>query len=124
MAEVVERFDGQEITIKQEDGNIVKLKISSVQQLPPLQNPEVVFSGNDLTSLSYIHEPAVLNYLYRRFVLEHEIYTNCGKRIIYNHAKKARKILYTTRFRIANDPRFDSMAGNQGFGTRKFVPGR
>ena len=37
-------------------------------QLPPLRNPEILIGLNDLTSLSYLHEPAVLHNLTVRFI--------------------------------------------------------
>lgn len=37
----------------------VDLKASNYQ-LPPLRNPEILVGANDLTSLSYLHEPAGL----------------------------------------------------------------
>lgn len=54
------------------------IKISSDEELPPLQNPDILLGENDLTSLSYLHEPAILYNLYYRFVQSHAIYTYCG----------------------------------------------
>ena len=31
---------------------------SDVKSLPPLRNPEILIGANDLTTLSYLHEPA------------------------------------------------------------------
>lgn len=36
------------------------VQIAADNQLPPLQNPEFQTSVNDLTNLSFLHEPAVL----------------------------------------------------------------
>nr|XP_039265605.1 unconventional myosin-Va-like isoform X2 [Styela clava] len=47
-------------------------------KLPPLCNPDVLIGENDLTSLSYLHEPAVLHNLQIRFVERNQIYTYCG----------------------------------------------
>ena len=41
-------------------------------------NPEILIGENDLTSLSYLHEPAVLHNLRIRFVDRNEMYTYCG----------------------------------------------
>lgn len=63
--------------IKSRDEQVIK--ISSDEELPPLQNPDILLGENDLTSLSYLHEPAILYNLYCRFVQSHAIYTYCGK---------------------------------------------
>uniref|UniRef100_A0A3P8VPC6 G protein subunit beta 5 n=1 Tax=Cynoglossus semilaevis TaxID=244447 RepID=A0A3P8VPC6_CYNSE len=47
-------------------------------QLPPLRNPDILVGENDLTALSYLHEPAVLHNLKVRFVESKIIYTYCG----------------------------------------------
>lgn len=46
--------------------------------LPPLRNPNILVGENDLTALSYLHEPAVLHNLKVRFVDSRLIYTYCG----------------------------------------------
>lgn len=46
--------------------------------MPPLRNPDVLIGANDLTSLSYLHEPAVLYNLRVRFLDQRSIYTWCG----------------------------------------------
>ncbi|XP_071752785.2 unconventional myosin-Vc [Centroberyx gerrardi] len=51
---------------------------SSNPQLPPLRNPDILVGENDLTALSYLHEPAVLHNLKVRFVESKIIYTYCG----------------------------------------------
>jgi myosin-5 len=58
------------------------IKISSDEELPPLQNPDILLGENDLTSLSYLHEPAILYNLYCRFVQSHAIYTYCGNNLL------------------------------------------
>jgi myosin-5 len=55
------------------------LEIKEVKDLPPLRNPEFLIGGNDLTSLSYLHEPAVLHSLKIRFMNYNAIYTYCGE---------------------------------------------
>ena len=34
------------------------IKLKSKEDLPHLKNPEILIGENDLTSLSYLHEPA------------------------------------------------------------------
>lgn len=46
--------------------------------LPPLRNPNILVGKNNLTSLSYLHEPAVLHNLKVRFIVSKLIYTYCG----------------------------------------------
>lgn len=50
----------------------------SKHKLPPLRNPDILVGENDLTALSYLHEPAVLHNLKVRFVESRIIYTYCG----------------------------------------------
>lgn len=47
--------------------------------LPPLRNPNILVGENDLTALSYLHEPAILHNLKVRFIDSKLIYTYCGK---------------------------------------------
>ena len=56
------------------------LPLKSSSDLPPLRNPDILVGENDLTSLSYLHEPAVLHNLQIRFVERNAIYTYCGKK--------------------------------------------
>lgn len=49
------------------------------EKLPPLRNPDILVGENDLTALSYLHEPAVLHNLKVRFVESKIIYTYCGR---------------------------------------------
>uniref|UniRef100_A0A672MCY4 Unconventional myosin-Va-like n=1 Tax=Sinocyclocheilus grahami TaxID=75366 RepID=A0A672MCY4_SINGR len=46
--------------------------------LPPLRNPDILVGENDLTALSYLHEPAVMHNLRVRFTDSKLIYTYCG----------------------------------------------
>ena len=41
---------------------------AGLSDLPPLRNPDILIGENDLTSLSYLHEPAVLYNLAVRFM--------------------------------------------------------
>uniref|UniRef100_A0A3P8XIR5 Myosin VAb n=1 Tax=Esox lucius TaxID=8010 RepID=A0A3P8XIR5_ESOLU len=62
-----------------EDGTDVEYKIDpQTKRLPPLRNPDILVGENDLTALSYLHEPAVLHNLKVRFVESKMIYTYCG----------------------------------------------
>ncbi|KYO21221.1 hypothetical protein Y1Q_0001487 [Alligator mississippiensis] len=47
------------------------------KELPPLRNPDILVGENDLTALSYLHEPAVLHNLKVRFIDSKLIYTYC-----------------------------------------------
>ncbi|XP_063674176.1 unconventional myosin-Va-like isoform X5 [Bolinopsis microptera] len=46
--------------------------------MPPLRNPDILTMENNLTTMSYLHEPAVLHSLYQRFTISNNIYTYCG----------------------------------------------
>lgn len=50
--------------------------------LPFLRNPDILVGENDLTALSYLHEPAVLHNLKVRFLESNHIYTYCGKFLV------------------------------------------
>ncbi|XP_058794767.1 unconventional myosin-Va [Phymastichus coffea] len=54
-----------------------QLDVRSDADLPPLRNPDILIGENNLTSLSFLHEPAVLYNLQVRFQ-RHCIYTYCG----------------------------------------------
>lgn len=43
------------IPICSQEGTIA---VKDADHLPPLRNPEILIGENDLTSLSYLHEPA------------------------------------------------------------------
>ena len=47
--------------------------------MPPLRNPDILTMENNLTTMSYLHEPAVLHSLYQRFTISNNIYTYCGE---------------------------------------------
>ena len=68
--------------ISQKDSNTEFMKNPGTQkgqsELPPLRNPDILIGENDLTSLSYLHEPAVLHNLAVRFIENQAIYTYCG----------------------------------------------
>ncbi|XP_051896383.1 unconventional myosin-Vc isoform X2 [Pristis pectinata] len=62
-----------------EDGTELEYPVDPVKLfLPPLRNPDILVGENDLTALSYLHEPAVLHNLKVRFVDSKLIYTYCG----------------------------------------------
>lgn len=53
--------------------------VASPSDLPPLGNPDILEGENDLTALSFLHEPAVLHNLRVRFLDYNNIYTYCGE---------------------------------------------
>ncbi|XP_056879260.1 unconventional myosin-Va isoform X6 [Takifugu flavidus] len=62
-----------------EDGTSLEhLLDPKTKNLPYLRNPDILVGENDLTALSYLHEPAVLHNLKVRFVDSKLIYTYCG----------------------------------------------
>ena len=61
----------------EDEGTQVAWKVEG-EQLPALRNPDILLGANDLTSLSYLHEPAVLHNLRIRFLDQRAIYTWCG----------------------------------------------
>ncbi|WKY09050.1 hypothetical protein Q1695_001862 [Nippostrongylus brasiliensis] len=71
-------FATRTVKIRLEDDEIVEYTISSPNQLPFLRNPSILVGKDDLTSLSYLHEPAVLHNLQVRFIEREAIYTYCG----------------------------------------------
>ncbi|KAM7314396.1 unconventional myosin-Va [Ixodes scapularis] len=77
-AEITKGFDGSSLEVEDENGEKQVLAINEPDKLPPLRNPEILIGGNDLTSLSYLHEPAVLHNLQVRFCNNNVIYTYCG----------------------------------------------
>uniref|UniRef100_A0AAQ4QY18 Myosin VAb n=1 Tax=Gasterosteus aculeatus aculeatus TaxID=481459 RepID=A0AAQ4QY18_GASAC len=67
------------LSVQLEDGTEVEHKIDPrTNNLPPLRNPNILVGENDLTALSYLHEPAVLHNLKVRFIDSKLIYTYCG----------------------------------------------
>ena len=77
---VSEAFDGARLVAVPDDDETasVEVKAKDIESLPPLRNPEILIGENDLTSLSYLHEPAVLHNLTVRFLQNEAIYTYCG----------------------------------------------
>ncbi|XP_069546606.1 unconventional myosin-Va isoform X2 [Brachyistius frenatus] len=62
-----------------EDGKTIEHKLDpKTKNLPYLRNPDILVGENDLTALSYLHEPAVLHNLKVRFMDSKLIYTYCG----------------------------------------------
>ncbi|XP_075287719.1 unconventional myosin-Vc isoform X2 [Opisthocomus hoazin] len=63
--------------VQLEDGTALNYPVDPAA-LPPLRNPDILVGENDLTALSYLHEPAVLHNLKVRFVESKLIYTYSG----------------------------------------------
>ncbi|KAL0108471.1 hypothetical protein PUN28_015189 [Cardiocondyla obscurior] len=79
-AVLLENYKQKQPTLKvrtEESKQIKVLEIKSDNDLPPLRNPDILIGENNLTSLSFLHEPAVLYNLQIRFQ-RHSIYTYCG----------------------------------------------
>ncbi|XP_052399957.1 unconventional myosin-Vc [Carassius gibelio] len=66
------------LELQLEDGTEFEYPLEGGEKLPPLRNPDILVGENDLTALSYLHEPAVLHNLKVRFVESKIIYTYCG----------------------------------------------
>ncbi|XP_075389346.1 unconventional myosin-Vb [Tenrec ecaudatus] len=67
------------LQLKLEDDTIQEYPIDVQNNLLPfLRNPDILVGENDLTALSYLHEPAVLHNLKVRFLESNHIYTYCG----------------------------------------------
>ncbi|KAM3599551.1 uncharacterized protein V6R79_007865 [Siganus canaliculatus] len=65
--------------LKLEDETPLEFPIGAKSNpLPFLRNPDILVGENDLTALSYLHEPAVLHNLKVRFLESNHIYTYCG----------------------------------------------
>uniref|UniRef100_A0A803SP71 Myosin VA n=1 Tax=Anolis carolinensis TaxID=28377 RepID=A0A803SP71_ANOCA len=65
--------------LRLEDGKDLEYSLDPKKKdLPPLRNPDILVGENDLTALSYLHEPAVLHNLKVRFIDSKLIYTYCG----------------------------------------------
>ncbi|XP_044537539.1 unconventional myosin-Vb [Gracilinanus agilis] len=80
-AEIVKDYkEGEKILqLKLEDETVQEYPVDlSSNQLPFLRNPDILVGENDLTALSYLHEPAVLHNLKVRFLESNHIYTYCG----------------------------------------------
>ncbi|NXX80200.1 MYO5C protein, partial [Urocolius indicus] len=63
--------------VQLEDGTELNYPVDPAA-LPPLRNPDILVGENDLTALSYLHDPAVLHNLKVRFVESKLIYTYSG----------------------------------------------
>uniref|UniRef100_A0A4W5PX44 Myosin VB n=1 Tax=Hucho hucho TaxID=62062 RepID=A0A4W5PX44_9TELE len=80
-AEIVKDYkEGEPILhLKLEDESPLEYRIGPKDNpLPFLRNPDILVGENDLTALSYLHEPAVLHNLKVRFLEPNHIYTYCG----------------------------------------------
>uniref|UniRef100_UPI003AB09A97 unconventional myosin-Va n=1 Tax=Centroberyx gerrardi TaxID=166262 RepID=UPI003AB09A97 len=66
------------VLLQLSDGRQVQFPVASPSDLPPLGNPDILEGENDLTALSFLHEPAVLHNLRVRFLDYSSIYTYCG----------------------------------------------
>jgi len=77
-AVVVKDYTEGVLHVEEEDGTTQEIKIKKDSDLPHLRNPGILIGENDLTSLSYLHEPAVLHNLRVRFEDRNNIYTYCG----------------------------------------------
>ncbi|XP_075714102.1 unconventional myosin-Va isoform X1 [Rhinoderma darwinii] len=65
--------------LRLEEGSDLEYRLDSkTKELPPLRNPDILVGENDLTALSYLHEPAILHNLKVRFIDSKLIYTYCG----------------------------------------------
>uniref|UniRef100_A0A8C8BBE7 Myosin motor domain-containing protein n=1 Tax=Otus sunia TaxID=257818 RepID=A0A8C8BBE7_9STRI len=65
--------------LKLEDETLYEYPIDlQGNELPFLHNLDILVGENDLTALSYLHEPTVLHNLKVRFLASNHIYTYCG----------------------------------------------
>ncbi|XP_060092162.1 unconventional myosin-Vb isoform X5 [Heteronotia binoei] len=80
-AEIIRDYKEGDRTLhlKLEDDTVLEYPINpQANELPFLRNPDILVGENDLTALSYLHEPAVLHNLKVRFLESNHIYTYCG----------------------------------------------
>ncbi|XP_054612287.1 unconventional myosin-Vb isoform X2 [Dunckerocampus dactyliophorus] len=80
-AEIIRDYQQGEsvLHLRQEDGTLLQYPVGPKSNpLPFLRNPDILVGENDLTALSYLHEPAVLHNLRVRFLESNHIYTYCG----------------------------------------------
>ncbi|XP_051533560.1 unconventional myosin-Vb isoform X2 [Myxocyprinus asiaticus] len=80
-AEIIKDYkEGDSVLLlKLEDESTLEYSIGPKNNpLPFLRNPDILVGENDLTALSYLHEPAVLHNLKVRFLESNHIYTYCG----------------------------------------------
>ncbi|KAL7048410.1 hypothetical protein ACKWTF_003346 [Chironomus riparius] len=75
-----ENYDPSKISIKltTDKGDKREIKVKNEKELPHLRNPTILIGQDDLTALSYLHEPDVLYNLEVRFKERQTIYTYCG----------------------------------------------
>ncbi|CRL02752.1 CLUMA_CG015744, isoform B [Clunio marinus] len=66
------------VYVTTDKGEKREIKINAEKDLPHLRNPAILIGQNDLTALSYLHEPDVLYNLEVRFKERQVIYTYCG----------------------------------------------
>ncbi|KAM6058887.1 unconventional myosin-Vc [Chlamydotis macqueenii] len=78
-AEITKNYNAGDcfLHVQLEDGTELNYPVDPAA-LPPLRNPDILVGENDLTALSYLHEPAVLHNLKVRFVESKLIYTYSG----------------------------------------------
>uniref|UniRef100_A0A8D2M4E1 Myosin VB n=1 Tax=Zonotrichia albicollis TaxID=44394 RepID=A0A8D2M4E1_ZONAL len=80
-AEIIKDYKegDKSLQLKLEDETLYEYPIDPPgSELPFLRNPDILVGQNDLTGLSYLHEPAVLHNLKVRFLESNHIYTYCG----------------------------------------------
>ncbi|XP_024911235.1 unconventional myosin-Va isoform X5 [Cynoglossus semilaevis] len=80
-AELIKDYKNEDTSLQLtlEDGTNIEHKLDPKKKnLPYLRNPDILVGENDLTALSYLHEPAVLHNLKVRFIDSKLIYTYCG----------------------------------------------
>uniref|UniRef100_A0A8C2BGA6 Myosin VB n=1 Tax=Cyprinus carpio TaxID=7962 RepID=A0A8C2BGA6_CYPCA len=84
--------------LKLEDESTLEYSIGPKDHaLPFLRNPDILVGENDLTALSYLHEPAVLHNLKVRFLESNHIYTYCGKSVCVCFKENGSDILSTDK---------------------------
>lgn len=72
------KLNDKTVRVVTDKGDKREIKIKDETELPHLRNPAILIGQNDLTSLSYLHEPDVLYNLEVRFKERQVIYTYCG----------------------------------------------
>ncbi|XP_056370111.1 unconventional myosin-Vb [Oenanthe melanoleuca] len=80
-AEIIQDYKegDKSLQLKLEDETLYEYPLDlQGNELPFLRNPDILEGQNDLTVLSYLHEPAVLHNLKVRFLESNHIYTYCG----------------------------------------------
>ncbi|EAA11777.4 AGAP006479-PA [Anopheles gambiae str. PEST] len=70
--------DDKQLKLVTDRGVEHTVPLKTPADLPPLRNPTILIGQNDLTALSYLHEPDVLYNLEVRFCDRQAIYTYCG----------------------------------------------